>query len=143
MMFPGLAPDAGGLGLSEKAETSDRRFTVGKGGVLSVGATGDGKVEFVELADHIGPKVKNVKIEARPAEEIYITEDMVTVISTKIPKKRRKAKRSREHFRPDQFDRLLEKRMEDKMRRLDDLQQKMEDVDKLMQDPMRRIPLPR
>lgn len=52
MVFPGLAADAGSLGLSEKAGTSDGRFTVGAGGVLSVGATGDGKVEFVGFESH-------------------------------------------------------------------------------------------
>lgn len=47
MVFPGLDASAGDLGLREMAVTSDGRFTVGEGGVLAVGSTGDEKVEFV------------------------------------------------------------------------------------------------
>jgi beta-phosphoglucomutase-like phosphatase (HAD superfamily) len=52
MEFPGLGPDAKGLGLSERSKTSDGKFTVGNGGVAAIGATGDSKVEFVGFDSH-------------------------------------------------------------------------------------------
>jgi len=52
MTFPGLAEDAQELGLVEKAVTSDGAFTAGRDGVASVGATADGKVEFVGFESH-------------------------------------------------------------------------------------------
>ena len=103
----------------------------------------NGRVEFSELATHVGPKVKNVRIHARSADEIIINEEAITVISTKIPKKKRKRRRDRERFRPDQFDRLFEQRLEEKMQKLDNLDQKMEEIDQMMDDPSRRMPLPR
>ena len=103
----------------------------------------NGRVEFSELAKQIGPKVKDVKIHARPADEVFLSEDEVVVISTKINKKKKRKKRERDRFRPDQFDRLLEMRMEEKMRKMDELDQKMQEMDKLMEDPMRRLPFPR
>ena len=115
--------------------------------VLKEGMTGaadedhDGKVEFSELAEHIGPKVQNVKIEARPEDEIYITEDMVTVISSKIPKKKRRNSDAREHQRIDQFDSAFEQKMEEMMRKVEEIDKKMQEMDRMMEN--RRLPLPR
>jgi beta-phosphoglucomutase-like phosphatase (HAD superfamily) len=50
MTFPGLAVNAREVGLHERVVTSDGRFRVGVDGVISIGATGDGKVEFVGFA---------------------------------------------------------------------------------------------
>lgn len=52
MNFPALAASAQELGLDEKTRTSDGRFNIGQDGVISVGATGDGKVEFVGFESH-------------------------------------------------------------------------------------------
>ncbi len=50
--FPGLGLDADVLGLSLLQRTTDERFETGHFGVQSIGATGDGKVEFVGFAAH-------------------------------------------------------------------------------------------
>lgn len=52
MIFPDLSENGRRLGLQEKAGTSDGSFRVGVDGVISVGATGDGKVEFVGFESH-------------------------------------------------------------------------------------------
>lgn len=103
----------------------------------------NGRVEFYELAKSIGPKVKNVKIHARNADEIILSEDEVIVKSTRLPKKKRHRKTQRERMRNDQFDRLFEQRLEDKMRKIEEMDQKMQDIDNLMDDPSSRLPFPR
>lgn len=50
-LFPDLGPAAADLALSDVRQTSDNRFRTGENGVRAVAATGDGKVEFVGLAD--------------------------------------------------------------------------------------------
>lgn len=52
MSFPNLGVSAEQVGLISLKQTSDNRFTVGKSGVVAIAGTGDGKVEFVGLADH-------------------------------------------------------------------------------------------
>jgi caspase domain-containing protein len=99
----------------------------------------NGKVAFVELADHIGPKVKDVKIEARPAEEIMISEQEITVISTKLPKKKRRGKNKQIRMRADQFDQVLERKMEEQMRKIEELDQKMQEIEQIMN---KRGPMP-
>ncbi len=50
--FPELGADASELGLVTLECSSDRRFTVGREGVVAIARTGDGKVEFVGFATH-------------------------------------------------------------------------------------------
>lgn len=57
--IPGLGTVPAGSGLVARAACSDGRFRVGKDGVVSVTATGDGKVEFVAFADHTLAYVKS------------------------------------------------------------------------------------
>jgi beta-phosphoglucomutase-like phosphatase (HAD superfamily) len=59
MRFPGLGESVDRLGLRELGATSDGRFRVGAGGVAGIGATGDGKVEFVGFGDHTLAHVKS------------------------------------------------------------------------------------
>ncbi len=121
--------------IQELATTLKKGLSTG-----SADGNNNGRVEFNELANQIGPKVKEVKIHARPADEVYITEDEVVVITNK-PRKKRRARKSAEPYRMDQFDQLLEKRMEEKIMKMDKIEQKMEEIDQLMSDP-RRLPLP-
>jgi hypothetical protein len=105
----------------------------------SADTNNNGRVEFVELARQVEPKVKKVKIHARPVEEIFISETEVVVKSTKIRKKKRR-KQEYDRFRPDPFDKMLEMRIDEKMLKLE---QKLEDIDQMMQDPGKRLPRPR
>lgn len=59
MAFPNLGDSCDGLGLTVREATSDGRFRTGRDGVESVGATGDGKVEFIGFADHTLALVKS------------------------------------------------------------------------------------
>jgi beta-phosphoglucomutase len=51
-VIPDLGVFGPGSGLISLAACSDRRFRPGADGVISVTATGDGKVEFIAFADH-------------------------------------------------------------------------------------------
>jgi hypothetical protein len=108
----------------------------------SADTNNNGRVEFVELARQVEPKVKNVKIHARPVEEIFISETEVVVKSTKIPKRKRR-KQEYDRFRPDPFDKRLDMRLDEKMRKLEQMDQKLEDIDQMMRDPGKRLPRPR
>lgn len=55
----GFGESVAGLGLLELGETSDGRFVVGASGVEAIGATGDGKVEFVGFSGHTLAHVKS------------------------------------------------------------------------------------
>jgi beta-phosphoglucomutase-like phosphatase (HAD superfamily) len=52
MAFPNLGDTLEELGLTGLESTSDGRFRLGGGGVESLGATGDGKAEFIGFGDH-------------------------------------------------------------------------------------------
>jgi len=57
--IPGLGTVPAGSGLVARDACSDGQFRAGKDGVVSVTATGDGKVEFVAFADHTLAYVKS------------------------------------------------------------------------------------
>ncbi len=59
MKFPNLGESVAALGLQELETTSDGRFRAGHGGVAAIGATGDGKVEFIGFAGHTLALVKS------------------------------------------------------------------------------------
>lgn len=59
MQFPGLGRDAETLGLVDLSVTSDGRFRNGAGGVVAIGGTSDGKVEFVGFGGHTLAYVKS------------------------------------------------------------------------------------
>jgi len=59
MDFPDLGDSITELGLEARAQTSDGRFCIGADGVRAVGATGDGKVEFIGFASHTLAHVKS------------------------------------------------------------------------------------
>jgi len=57
--IPAIGPISDESGFVPLAETSDGRFRAGAGGVASITATGDGKVEFVAFEDHTLAHVKS------------------------------------------------------------------------------------
>ncbi|NDV61579.1 HAD family phosphatase [Puniceicoccales bacterium CK1056] len=59
VQYPNLGETNPALGLQSLERTSDNRFFVGEGGVGAIGATGDGKVEFVGFEEHTLALVKS------------------------------------------------------------------------------------
>ena len=57
--FPDLGENCECLGLQGRDRTSDGRFSAGQGGVHAIGATRDGKVEFVGFDSHTLALVKS------------------------------------------------------------------------------------
>jgi beta-phosphoglucomutase-like phosphatase (HAD superfamily) len=60
VQFPNLSETLPALGLEALETTSDGRFQLKKEGVRAIGATGDGKVEFIGFADHTLALVNSV-----------------------------------------------------------------------------------
>ena len=58
-LIPGLNIPADSPGLISQSRCSGGRFVVGRGGVVSITATGDRKVEFIAFAGHTLAYVKS------------------------------------------------------------------------------------